>query len=281
MFPLDGLVERFPVLVWVLALVVVGLIGLPYVWLAASSLPDRGFALARPVGLLLVTWLVWWLASLRLLAFTRSTIALAALVVAAGSVAIVAARRDELLAWVRAHRRLLLLEETLFWALFTAVLLVRWSNPDLWHPTLGGEKPMDLAYLNATVKSTHFPPFDPWFAGGQMNYYYFGFVLVGLLVKATSIAPAVAYNLAIPTLAAFLGAATFSATLALADRGERPGSRGEADGDRAARCALRRRSSATSASSASSGRRWTGRSRSNGGTGIRRASSVIRRASRG
>ena len=54
---------------------------------------------------------------------------------------------------------------------------------------------MDLAYLNATVKSTHFPPFDPWFAGGHMNYYYFGFVLVGLLVKATSIAPAVASGL--------------------------------------------------------------------------------------
>jgi len=218
MFPVDGLAERFPVLVWVLALVVAGLIGLPYVWLAAASLPDRGFALARPVGLLLVTWLVWWLASLRLLAFTRAAIALAALVAAAGAVAIAVRHLAELSGWLRARRRLLAVEEGLFWALFAAVLLVRWSNPDLWHPTLGGEKPMDLAYLTATVKSTHFPPFDPWFAGGQINYYYFGFVLVGVLVKATSIVPGVAYNLAVPTLAALLGAASFSATLALVDR---------------------------------------------------------------
>jgi YYY domain-containing protein len=52
-----------------------------------------------------------------------------------------------------------------------------------------------------------------------MNYYYFGFLLVGVLVKATSVSPAVAYNLAIPTLAAFLAGAAFSATHALADAG--------------------------------------------------------------
>jgi len=221
MFVTDGLVERYPVLIWVLALVVLGLLGLPYVWLAARSLPDRGWALARPVGLLLVAWVAGWTVSLELAAFTRGTIALAALAVATGAAGIALTHRRELLAWVRERWRVLVVEEAVFWTLFGATALVRWSNPDLWHPTLGGEKPMDLAYLNAVVKSTQFPPFDPWFAGGQMNYYYLGFVLVGVLVKATSIAPAVAYNLAVPTLAAALGAAAFSATLALADTGVR------------------------------------------------------------
>ena len=210
-----GLADRAPVLVWVVALVAIGLIGLPYVWFAARSLPDRGFALARPVGLLLVSWLVWLLASAGVVDFSRRSIALSMAIVGAGALALAASRRREFLEWIVSHRGLLLTEEAVFWTLFAAALLIRWANPDLWHPSRGGEKPMDLAYLNAVIKSTHFPPLDPWFAGGQMNYYYFGFVLVAVLVKLSSIVSYVAYNLAIPTLFAFVGTAAFGATLGL------------------------------------------------------------------
>jgi YYY domain-containing protein len=221
MFDPDGLTNRFPVLFWVAALVVVGVIGLPYVWLAAAALPDRGFAFARPVGLLLVAWLVWWLASVEVATFSRTTVALVAVVLAAGAAAIVVGRRRQFAAWVRERWRVLAVEEAIFWSMFAAVLLVRWLNPDLWHPFLGGEKPMDFAFLNAVLKSAYFPPFDPWFAGGYINYYYYGFVLVAVLVKATAIVPYVAYNLAIPTLAAFLAAGAAGVALALSSR--RPG----------------------------------------------------------
>ena len=49
-----------------------------------------------------------------------------------------------------------------------------------------------------------------------MNYYYFGFVQIAALAKLTGVPPAIAYNLAIPTLVALLGAAVFSAALGLA-----------------------------------------------------------------
>jgi YYY domain-containing protein len=213
-----GLAARAPVLVWVVALVLVGLIGFPYVWLAAASLPDRGYALSRPVGLLLVGWFVWLLAGAGVVDFSRRSIVLVIGICAAGAVAIAVCHRRELRAWLAEHRRLVLVEEAVFWSLFTAAVLVRFANPDLWHPTLGGEKPMDLAYLTAVTKSTHFPPYDPWFGGGQLNYYYFGFVLVAVLVKVTSVVPYVAYNLAVPTLFAFVGCSAASATLALTGR---------------------------------------------------------------
>jgi len=218
LFDTSGISDQAPVLVWMLALIAAGIVGLPYVWVAGASLPDRGFAFARPVGILLVAWLSWWLASAEVAPFSRGTLVMVAAALGAGGIAITLGRHREMVAWARGNARVLAAEEAVFWALFAAFLAVRWANPDLWHPSLGGEKPMDLAYLNAVVKSEEFPPYDPWFAGGYINYYYFGFVVVGALVKATAIAPYVAYNLAIPTLAALLGAAAFGTCLALMTR---------------------------------------------------------------
>jgi uncharacterized membrane protein len=68
----------------------------------------------------------------------------------------------------------------------------------------GGEKPMNL-YFNAILRSTSFPPYDPWYAGGYINYYYFGFVLVGVPVRLLGLDPAVAYNLILTTMFSLLG----------------------------------------------------------------------------
>ncbi len=60
------------------------------------------------------------------------------------------------------------------------------------------------------LRSTVFPPLDPWFAGGYINYYYFGYVIVGAPVKLIGLNPSVAYNLILPTLYAMTGIGVFS-----------------------------------------------------------------------
>jgi uncharacterized membrane protein len=79
---------------------------------------------------------------------------------------------------------------------------------------------MDLAFLTAVLKSASFPPYDPWFAGGYINYYYFGFVLIGALVHLTGIVPSTAYNLAVPTVFALTALGAWGAAYNLIASGK-------------------------------------------------------------
>jgi YYY domain-containing protein len=126
-------------------------------------------------------------------------------------------QRQALGEFVRTHWRMLLVFEGIALALYVISLLIRSGNPDLWHPTFGGEKPLDLAFLNAVLKSTTFPPYDPWLSGAYTNYYYFGYVIVGSLIKVLGIVPTTAYNLALPMLFSLTGIGAFSVSFDLVE----------------------------------------------------------------
>ncbi len=116
----------------------------------------------------------------------------------------------------RARGRLILGQEALFAGAYLLFVGVRLLNPDLWHPWNGGEKFMESAFLNATLRSPVFPPYDPYFAGGTINYYYYGLYLVGLPVRLSGIATEVAFNLAVPALFAMTAVGAFSTAYNLA-----------------------------------------------------------------
>jgi hypothetical protein len=88
--------------------------------------------------------------------------------------------------------------------------LVRAGQPRPVAPDLGRRKADGLLVLQRRAEEHTFPPYDPWFAGGLMNYYYYGFVLVGMPVKLLGITPAVAYNLMLPALFSLVALAAFS-----------------------------------------------------------------------
>jgi YYY domain-containing protein len=219
-FDLSGVLNRSQVLsvvVWLLLLELLGLVAFPLAFSTLRSLSDRGYGVSKTLGILLLAWLSWIGPSLKLAPYERWWIfwCLALMIVVSGAVAW--RRREAIKEFWRERSSLLVSEEVLFLALFGLFLLIRWGNPDLWHPARGGEKPMDFAYLNAVIKSTTFPPYDPWQSGGFLNYYYFGFVLIGTLIKLTGIVPWVAYNLAVPSLFALTGLGAFCVAYNLAD----------------------------------------------------------------
>jgi YYY domain-containing protein len=211
------------VIVWWMLIQVLGLIAFPLLFVVAPGLRDRGWPLAKTLALLLLATLVWLGASTHLVTYSRPVILVALLLLAILGGALAWWQRRELIAWVARERRSILVGELLFNAMFLLFLLIRYGNPDLWHPAMGGERPMDFAYLNAVIKSTYFPPYDPWFSGGYMNYYYFGFVLVGTPIKLLGILPEIAYNLVLPTFFALTGAGAYSVAYNLvASRQPRP-----------------------------------------------------------
>ena len=194
--------------VWYLAVALLGLLVYPLVRLAFPGLSDRGYPLARTVGLLLLALLVW-LAGSSGIPFSRLTISLALLLLAIAGIILAYVQRAELKSEWKTKRNYFLAVELVALLFFAIDLSIRLGNPDLWHPAYGGEKPMDFSFFNAVLKSTTFPPYDPWFSGGIMNYYYYGFVIVGVLVKWLGIVPSVAYNLILPTLFSLLALGAF------------------------------------------------------------------------
>jgi YYY domain-containing protein len=209
--------SRVPILAWLLATELMALAVLPISMYVFWPLPDRGFLFSKGLGLLAVGLVVWLLASLRWMEFSRASIVVGLLVLGGTSGLIAARHRGELVAFVRSRWRLLLIGEVVFLTAYFSFVMVRMANPDLWHPYRGGEKPMDLAYLNAVLRSSYMPPFDPWFGGGFINYYYWGQFLVAMLIRTTGIQTAVAFNLAVPTFFALTAAGAFSLVYNLAE----------------------------------------------------------------
>jgi YYY domain-containing protein len=209
---------------------VIGLAALPLAALAFGRLPGAGLGFAKPLGLLLVTWLVWMLASVTPAPYDMTTVlVVVALLAVAGGLA---AARQRTLArrlsqppegWFAARRaewigtralpaedpariRLWLGSEVVFAVAFAAMALLVAYSPDVW----GTEKPMDMAFVNAANASTSFPPHDPWMAGEDLNYYYLGHLAMAIVVKLVGTAPDVGYNLAFALLAALSATAVFT-----------------------------------------------------------------------
>lgn len=212
LFNTDRLINRYPglaVVLWWVSITILGLVFFPITYLIFNRFVDKGYAVSRLIGLLLFGWLAWMVGSLGV-SVTRLTLSLVLFFFVLASSLIVFWKRDEFILFFKTHWREVLWIEVLALIFFLLDLGIRYGNPDLWHPAKGGEKPMDFSYLNAVIKSTVYPPYDPWYAGGYINYYYYGFILVGLPIKLIGIVPAVAYNLVIPTLFSLLALVSYS-----------------------------------------------------------------------
>jgi YYY domain-containing protein len=212
LFSYDWVQNKYPfvgLIVWYVFIFILGLVTYPIVRFTFPGLADKGYPLARALGLVIFGYVAWLVSSFGV-PNTRLTVGVVFLVLAATGLGLAWMRRAELREEWKSNRKYFLTVEAVFLGFFLFDLLIRLGNPDLWHPAKGGERPMDFSYFNAVIKSATFPPYDPWFGGGTINYYYYGFVLVAMPVKLLGIVPTIAYNFILPTLFATTASCAFA-----------------------------------------------------------------------
>lgn len=191
-------------LAWLLLVEFIGILALPLCLSLFPRLPDSGMALAKIVGTLVFTWVVWMLVSTGLARHLQSTSLLVLLVLAAVALLWANHRRAEIREFIRLRGRAWLAAEAVFLLAFSLYLLTKLYNPDIKNPFgqgyNGGGEPMGVTFLSAVYQSVHFPPYDPWLSGYSINYYYYGQVILGILAKAVGVPPQWSYHICLSLL---------------------------------------------------------------------------------
>lgn len=204
---------------WWLAAEVLGLLALPLAAVLCANLPDRGWGLARPLGLLVVGWLIWLpLTLIPAFPYSRAWIAATVVLFGVGNAALLR------LGPVRVALRDLLARERVYLVVgegvFAGALALMGWERSFTPGVVDTEKFMDVAFLSSIWRAPHLPPPDPWLAGEPINYYYFGHFLMATLAKLIGTPPSVAFNTSVALIFALTAAAVFAlaANLAAAAR---------------------------------------------------------------
>ncbi len=188
------------ILRWIVILGLMSVLGTPVILIACKFLPDRGYGLVKIFGLFFIGYLLWILVSIGLLSNTALGCWVVIILFALFNITLMCKYFSEIKGYLVENWKYVCSVEIVFMLSFLGFLILRMSNPDLWHPYRGGEKPMELAYFNAVLRSVSFPPYDPWLSGSVMNYYYWGYVPLSILTKLTNLPTTIAFNLSVVTL---------------------------------------------------------------------------------
>jgi len=185
------------VILWWVVTGILGWLAWPVGFWLFQRLPGRGYAFNRILGLFVSSYLFWAGGSLHVIQNDAGGILLALLVLAGVSAWLVfrpGGYGREMSSWIHQHPRLILTSELLFACCFIGWSILRAFAVGKIMP-VGGEKFMEIAFLNGILNSQAFPPLDPWLSGYAISYYYFGYIMMALLTRLTGALPAVAFDL--------------------------------------------------------------------------------------
>ena len=228
-------------------LVVMGAVFLPLTSRIFSKFFDRGYAFSKTIAILVTSYLVWLLGSLKVLPFGTAGIWLVLFVgIGVNLYLFFRDRRNDRTNWglrknstkhrsgtplayskkggPRDHSCKKTSEACVafvdirdiwkiifFEELLFLVCLIGWALIRGFLPDIHGlEKFMDHGFVESILRSRYFPPKDIWLAGETINYYYFGHLVCAVLTKLSGVSSTITYNLMIAAIFGLCFVSTFS-----------------------------------------------------------------------
>ena len=193
-------------LTWYFYLLFLGIIFTPLAKKLFGSFFDGGYAFAKTLGIIVLSYTMFVLGILKLIPFTRESLFFILILFAILFYSKLNNFRFS--EFKKSSKKLWLIigiEELLFLSSLLLLAFIRGMEPSI-H---GLEKFMDYGFIKSILRSEYFPPLDMWYSadptkpeGYPINYYYFGHLTGALLIKLTNIPSAIGYNLILATILA-------------------------------------------------------------------------------
>jgi YYY domain-containing protein len=199
--------EGHIILSWWLLATLAGVAVMPLCVRFLSGLPDRGYTIARSVGILLVTFVFWILASLGFLPNNTASMVFVWLLVFGISLFAYFGMRSQFSwqAYWRENHKVMIFAEVLF-----VVLLVVWAGFRAFqNDTYSTEKPMDLMFISSIMRSPIFPPNDAWMSGYSISYYHFGYIMSAMFGNLSGVNSTTTLSMTVAMWAALTGLGAF------------------------------------------------------------------------
>ena len=231
------------IFIYLIAVYSVGIITFSYTGSLFKFLPDKGWGISKPIGLVAVGIVSWFVTSYEWVQFEKNLILVIVFLFLFVSISVFLVKEKQIARYLinlfifdrplsgkikllqqfsiksifDKHKKTLrniLIVDAVFLVLFLCTVLLKGFDPSI----TGTEKPMDFMMLNSIVVSGSNPPEDSWFSGMSVSYYYFGYWIMACMALLSGIVTSVSYNLSIALIVGISGSVMFSFIIALSLR---------------------------------------------------------------
>jgi uncharacterized membrane protein len=160
----------------------VGIISWPITSFIFSNLSDKGFCVSSFLGWLVIAYIHFFLATLRILplGFFGAFVVL----LSWGGINLYFSQKKKTLSFDNKHFKIVLNTQIVFIVLFMILYFVRGFGSEIYQI----ERFMDYGILRSLFNNQYLPVSDMWYHGVNLNYYYFGH-FVGFEILTLSFVP--------------------------------------------------------------------------------------------